>query len=1292
MSSSPSFASQTKFVTDEFDTTVTDGDITAVIETITNAVNRLRTQIDDDTLDSLLRADTGSYKLRESMTRDNLQPEPFTQDAIIEPLFGALGYDVDPEASGLSRDRSERADYTVSLREYDTIDSTRLLIEAEPVNKHLETRGHGVNQVESWLSQREFESDYGYATDGLRWVFIRYDPDTYTHDRIEYVDLSEVFLAVFENMVGANRPVEEIAEDHYDVLESFLVTFKFENFTAIATDARRIIKETQKSITDEFYDDYIRYVFGVVTEDVDVDEERAARSLIGDGVISPDDAEPDETRLFAVKVMNRLIFIKFLEDKHIVRPDLLQTIKSTYDDGVYPDTLYKTFIEKLFFDVMNTKADARSTQIESISLFDNIPYLNGGLFRPYIGEDQDLDERRFDVRDTVLESIIELLERYAFSADGGPGDLDPSVLGNVFEKTINYLTSDPGDQNKELGAYYTPSEITRFCAEETVRPALLERYKTVLEEERGWPEYELDNYDTVYELIEALPGSMDTIGPLLDETNEFRVVDPGMGSGHFLTSVLEEIVAIRKALYAQQESYPHEFRLKKTTVQNNIYGVDIVGPAVEIGKLRLWLSIIAELDEEDVDEFKQTDLALPNIAFNLRQGNSLVGYTGFPDTTDDGDAYTLNSFTEDSVRRRYQDIIDEIRQYEEAGEQGFAERAEQHRHAAFEQLETARSELIPDIHNEFVAAGVDDIAQDDVAAFDPFNWVLEFAEVYADGGFDVVVGNPPWDRIKPNREDFFSRYDPAFRTLRGDTKDERQEELLNDPTIREAWEQYQREIEIRATYFNEGPAYEMQEATVAGRTEASENDLSSLFFERVFDIAHEDGYVSQVLPGRIFHGAPTKTLRQHLMDNTTVYSLVSFENHGIFDNIDNRYNFGVLTFKNTGSTDTLRGIFQARDLDILQDQSQLINIPRQVLTDFAPSSMLFPRIQDKRDVGVLEACVSHPAISDEARAWYANPTRPLDKSADSERFFDDPDGCDYPILTGRNFYSYNHDSTFIDDLDGPFQWSVNEDVNQDRSAKYRIREKKLGQLKRGVFEAFDGSGSMIGFVNELLNDHRDEELSADDVRGPWTTYRAGFRRVARGTDEQSLIAAVVPPGPVCDYSFYVIDPFSINPTEDDLSNTPLHSAYDPVFTDEELFAALGLLNSLPFDFMIRRKIDNSIPQYSFKETQTPDLTDGDEWFKYIWTRAARLNCYGDAFEEMRDRLDITAATNTEERKQLRAEIDAAAMHAYGIADEQAEFIVEEFHRVNDPRIRTESYFELVLEKFRELTETVEIEG
>jgi hypothetical protein len=177
--------------------------------------------------------------------------------------------------------------------------------------------------------------------------------------------------------------------------------------------------------------------------------------------------------------------------------------------------------------------------------------LNGGLFRPELSGSE-VDERDFDVRDSVVESIIDLLERYEFSADGGPINVDPSVLGNVSEKTINYLTTDPGDQNADLGAYYTPSEITRFSAEETVRPALLERFKRVLREQRNWPAAELGQYGTLYELIDGLPGSGDLITALLSDLDGFYVVDPGMGSGHFLTSVVEDIVNVRQALYARQ--------------------------------------------------------------------------------------------------------------------------------------------------------------------------------------------------------------------------------------------------------------------------------------------------------------------------------------------------------------------------------------------------------------------------------------------------------------------------------------------------------------------------------------------------------------------------------------------------------------------------------------------------------------------------------------------------------------------------------------------------------------------
>ena len=414
-------------------------------------------------------------------------------------------------------------------------------------------------------------------------------------------------------------------------------------------------------------------------------------------------------------------------------------------------------------------------------------------------------------------------------------------------------------------------------------------------------------------------------------------------------------------------------------------------------------------------------------------------------------------------------------------------------------------------------------------------------------------------------------------------------------------------------------------------------------------------------------------------------SLISFENRGIFDDIDTRYNFGILSFKNGGTTDTVPGIFQHTDLGILDNQDEWIDISRQILTDFTPSSLLFPRIQAVEDLEVLRTTVTKPAVGDKTRSWYAQPTRPLDKTADSERFFDEPDGCDYPILTGRNFYNFCHNNRFVDDLEPPFQWSVDEEKNPERSAKLRIREKKVKHLKRRLYEEFDGSGSMKGFVNDLLEETRGAALLTDDVLLPSTTYRLGFRRVARGSDERSMIAAVVLPGPVCDYSFYVVEPFEIHATKENLTEYPLHEVHKPIFSDQELFVALGLLNSIPFDFIIRRKIDNSIPIYSFKETQVPDLTNGDDWFEYIWRRAARLNCYSEAFAEMRERLGgLDPATDPDEREAVQAELDAAAFHAYGLDREQTAFVLDDFHRVRDPRRMTDGYFEVVLSKYDEL--------
>ena len=250
-----------------------------------------------------------------------------------------------------------------------------------------------------------------------------------------------------------------------------------------------------------------------------------------------------------------------------------------------------------------------------------------------------------------------------------------------------------------------------------------------------------------------------------------------------------------------------------------------------------------------------------------------------------------------------------------------------------------------------------------------------------------------------------------------------------------------------------------------------------------------------------------------------------------------------------------------------------------------------------------------------------------------------------------------------------------------------MREKNQPKLKRALYDAFDGTGSQKSFVNELLEDHRGKPLSTDDVLLDCSEYRIVYRDVTSATNERTLIAAVIPPGVVCTNTLHTLRPYEFDPSKSDLEDDPLHSVYERIFTDKELFAALGLINSIPFDFLLKTKIDTHIVMYKFEESQVPRLTDGDEWFDYIWTRAARLNCYGEAFAEMRERLGgIEPVVDVSERREVQAEMDAAAFHAYGLDHEQTAFVLADFHRVQSPRLMDDDYFELVLEKYEQVAD------
>ncbi|HET7325396.1 MAG TPA: DNA methyltransferase [Halococcus sp.] len=1282
----------TEFVIEEFDTSVPKGAVEDLTRTIEQVVSDLRTRItSDDRLETLLRGQPGPDILHGNDITEQGDPEPFTQRRVIEPLFEALGYpDFTTEASGLSDQQRQKADYLFSLREFDAIDSQRLPAEAEPLNKNLNQQKHGIGQVKDWLDTYSFGAEFGIATDGMRWVLIKFDRERYQYDTLAEINLQPVFIAAFENITGRQMSLDEWRDDNTDdLLARFVQSFGFENFIAIASDARSVIDDIKDEITDTFYEEYVHRVFGVIDE---TDDERTTFALVGDGIIAPEAATGDDERLFAVELMNRLIFIKFLEDRQLVPETLLSDLADTYDPETYPQSLYETYFEPLFFGVLDERPSERTQQIRNVRFYSNVPYLNGGLFRPTVNEERGFTDEDFDVTDAVLDSVIRFLESYTFSADGGPNDLDPSILGNVFEKTINYLTGDADDSKKKLGAFYTPDEITRFCAEETVQPWLLERFKTTMVDELGRERVDMDRYDDVFNLIErAVPRDANVVEPLLDIVDQFRALDPACGSGHFLTSVLGEVVAVRKALYDKHHEDPQTWELRKQTVIENIYGVDIVQPAVEIAKLRLWLSIIAEVNADEIEKYDEDELALPNVVFNVQQGNSLVGYTDLMETNGDSEQMRIDAWGADTVRAKYEEVIEQIRLHKEASD---TETAREHLLEAERLREGYRADLDERVLNEFRDAGIEGITPERIAAQQPFHWVLEFAPVYADGGFDVIVGNPPWDQLRPSRDDYFSRFDPTFRTRPPSDKDAKQAELLEDEEKAAGWEEHQREIEIRIKYFSQSKEYQLQKPTVAGRIDPNEKNLAALFLERVFSLARDGGYIGQVLPGVIFNGSFSKDLRLKLLNGTEITALVGFENHGIFEGLHAQYNFAVTTFKNGGRTDALRGIFQQRDIGILSEIGEhTVEIPRQVLIEYSSEARIFPFVSSREEAKTLNAILSHPSLGEHLPdCWNVDPYEEIHRTRDADRFVENEQAGDYPVYGGKNIQQHVYDDTIELGAEPFVFWSVEEHVDPERSAKYRARERTFnsGNLKKSIYLKFNGnetSKSQIQFVNDLLADYRGKPLTPEDALLDCTEYRIAYREIANSTNERTLIAAVLPIGVVHHHKLNSLRPYEISPTEDHLSENPIRGAYKRSFSDKELFVASGLINSLPFDFLMRTKVDSTVVAYKFTESQAPRLTKGDNWFEYIWTRAARLNCYGEAFTEMRERLGgIAPATDETERRRLQAEIDAAAFHAYGLDREETQFVLDDFHRVRSPRLMTEDYFDLVSEKYDDLAE------
>jgi len=591
-----------------------------VREAVSSFIQELSGRVDDHTFEEVL------VGRESSLVSDDLgqKPEAFAEDELIFPLLKSCElewtrqiYEGNGDDENDLPNRHSWPDLGIS-----NVDEG-ILGEAKPLNN---VQGAEDDAIE-YLDRISVKEDYGIATDGIEWRILKRDlsGDIGRVRHVKTVDLRKLIFGVaysegYFNSGQIDGVKYDIGEIDIDVeAKAFADVFArdgFERFLSI--EVPQTLRDERKRDVDEFYELYIELLFGE-GDDYDYD------SCLMDDIVSPPGTEVDDSdrREFAVTLMNRLLFIKFLEDRGVIPEETLldrvRYYESSSDDIL--QRFYDSQLKPLFYGLFNTPRDQRPPRFRS-GWPDEIPYLNGGLFRTTVDK-----EKKYSVEGEILKQVIRDLIEGSDIGDN-EGTIDPAVLGSVFERTINYLGGEIGTQ-KDKGAYYTPGDVTEKITSETVRQKIHDELVDVYAEK--YPEsirermedIELSEMHQRIEEGEGWFGDSSDTKAAYERVGNLSIIDPACGSGHFLTTAMDEVQRARESLlrglqHADEVSPKDRFESKHEIALNTIYGVDVEPVAVEIARLRVWLKIV---DEGWDPSFGR----LPNIELNIVSGNSLVG-------------------------------------------------------------------------------------------------------------------------------------------------------------------------------------------------------------------------------------------------------------------------------------------------------------------------------------------------------------------------------------------------------------------------------------------------------------------------------------------------------------------------------------------------------------------------------------------------------------------------------------------------------------------------------------------